>query len=171
MNDPKVDFAANVASTTCQICAREIKSANGLIAHHGYQRPGYGYQTRSCFGARWKPYECGHDAIDAYLPKLEQWLGDARVSVSALLADPPGSMTYERRDAYHKVVVGPIDLMKPEGFDPAKTLRLGAYRPQSYELLYCNRVREIERNIKGLESDIEFLRGRLAEWKNPEVAA
>ena len=48
----------------CQICGRQIKAKNGKIAHHGYQRPGWGYQTSSCAGARHVPYSKGHDALD-----------------------------------------------------------------------------------------------------------
>jgi hypothetical protein len=52
-------------TTTCQICSRQIKASKGLIAHHGYERPGMGFQTTSCFGARRLPYEDeqGFDAI------------------------------------------------------------------------------------------------------------
>lgn len=57
----------------CQICGRQIKAKNGKIAHHGYQRPGWGYQTSSCAGARHVPYSKGHDALDQQLA----WAPDA----------------------------------------------------------------------------------------------
>ena len=47
---------------TCQICGRAIKASSGLIAHHGYERPGWGYQTTSCLGAR----KCGKPGGQIY---------------------------------------------------------------------------------------------------------
>ena len=58
-------------TTHCQVCGRAIKTVAGRnyareedatgrtvaerIAHHGYRRPRHGWQTTSCFGARWRP--------------------------------------------------------------------------------------------------------------------
>lgn len=57
------------ATTHCQICERDIYANNirGVIAHHGYKRPGFGEQTSSCFGARWQPYEESRSAIEPYM--------------------------------------------------------------------------------------------------------
>lgn len=41
----------------CQACGGEWAIVGGTIAHHGYTRPEYGYQTQSCFGARYAPLE------------------------------------------------------------------------------------------------------------------
>lgn len=37
---------------TCQCCFRQIFAETGTIAHHGYERPGHGWQTASCVGAK-----------------------------------------------------------------------------------------------------------------------
>jgi hypothetical protein len=55
---------------TCQICEREIKHKKGLIAHHGYKRPGQGWQTDSCAGAKNLPYEKSRDLI----PKVIEFI-------------------------------------------------------------------------------------------------
>jgi energy-converting hydrogenase Eha subunit F len=74
----------------CQICGREIKASKGLIAHHGYSRPyQQHFQTSSCFGARYQPYEIAHDAIDKYLAMLAQWIVDATAQFDAWKASPP----------------------------------------------------------------------------------
>ncbi len=49
--------AKKLTERTCQICGRGIFANTGLIAHHGYERPGDGWQTASCRGARELPYE------------------------------------------------------------------------------------------------------------------
>lgn len=52
---------------TCQICARGILAETGLIAHHGYERPGTGYLTDSCEGARKLPFEVSRDVLTDHL--------------------------------------------------------------------------------------------------------
>lgn len=65
----------NMLPTSCQICGRTIKAKQGLIAHHGYTRPGMGFQTPSCYGARRLPYEHtqGYDAILGAIAGLTDW--------------------------------------------------------------------------------------------------
>jgi hypothetical protein len=55
---------------TCQICERGILADTGLIAHHGYERPGDGWQTASCFGARELPFEVSRDVLGVYVASL-----------------------------------------------------------------------------------------------------
>lgn len=83
---------------TCQICGRGILAEGGLIAHHGYERPGTGWQTGSCYGARRIPYEAGHDALDALIPGAqERWedLREHRASVAREVA--PVVRHFEKR--------------------------------------------------------------------------
>lgn len=55
---------------TCQCCAGRILAETGLIAHHGYQRPGTGWQTASCYGARELPFEVSRDALASYIKAI-----------------------------------------------------------------------------------------------------
>lgn len=57
---------------TCQICGRAIHANTGRIAHHGYQRPGYGYQTASCPGALELPFELSRDELGKYIEGLNR---------------------------------------------------------------------------------------------------
>lgn len=47
----------------CQCCGRAILANLGSIAHHGYERPGSGWQTASCFGAKRLPWEVDRSAV------------------------------------------------------------------------------------------------------------
>jgi hypothetical protein len=63
------------AAMTCQCCAHGILANTGVIAHHGYQRPaGWGYQTRSCEGARELPFEVSRDALGRHIANLHAYL-------------------------------------------------------------------------------------------------
>lgn len=55
----------------CQCCARPILAKGGLIAHHGYERPGTGWQTSSCPGARKDPWEVSRDALGRMIEGLK----------------------------------------------------------------------------------------------------
>jgi hypothetical protein len=55
---------------TCQICGRAIHANTGRIAHHGYQRPGHGYQTASCPGTHHDPFEVSRDELGLYIGSL-----------------------------------------------------------------------------------------------------
>lgn len=63
---PKVSKHAK----TCQICGRPIHAATGFIAHHGYTRPGHGWQTDSCDGAREMPFEVSRDALGRHIARI-----------------------------------------------------------------------------------------------------
>ena len=52
---------------TCQICGRQILAKNGKIAHHGYRRPGVGWQTGSCEGARCLPLEVSDLILERHI--------------------------------------------------------------------------------------------------------
>lgn len=69
--------------TTCQICGREIKAGRGLIALHGYQRPGHGWQTQSCYGARHLPFEVSRDRLGQFIDLVRKELTTAQERVAA----------------------------------------------------------------------------------------
>jgi hypothetical protein len=59
-----------VGHMTCQLCGRLIGAAIGEIASHGYRRPGYGMQTRSCAGSWHLPYEVSRDRLSSMIAEL-----------------------------------------------------------------------------------------------------
>lgn len=71
----------------CQICGRAILAYTGLIAHHGYTRPGDGWQTASCHGARELPYENDSAVLAAYVPTLLGAAESCAADVVALKAE------------------------------------------------------------------------------------
>lgn len=77
---PKPKTAAQLAKEatqmTCQICGRGIFAEGGVIAHHGYERPGWGYQTASCEGARALPFEVSKVALVDHIASLGRMISD-----------------------------------------------------------------------------------------------
>jgi hypothetical protein len=58
----------------CQCCGRAIFAETGSIAHHGYQRPGDGWQTASCWGAKHLPFEVSRNVLGDLIKHLEKRL-------------------------------------------------------------------------------------------------
>lgn len=57
---------------TCQVCANRIGTKAGVVAHHGYRRPGDGQQTSSCEGARHLPFEISRDVLGDHIEGLKR---------------------------------------------------------------------------------------------------
>lgn len=68
---------------TCPVCFRPIAVKNKLMAHHGYERPGYGWQTPSCPGTRFEPLEVSSAGLEWLISTLREQLQ----RVEALLAN------------------------------------------------------------------------------------
>lgn len=70
----KVEFEREGKERTCQICGRGILAEGGTIAHHGYRRPGDGYQSPSCPGALKLPFEIDRAVLGEHIVNLKDWL-------------------------------------------------------------------------------------------------
>jgi len=82
---------------TCQICGRPIKAKNGLIAHHGYKRPdrGSGWQTASCLGARFFPYEVSCDQIPPTIQYIKEHISRIEAKLEDFINNPPENLIVE----------------------------------------------------------------------------
>lgn len=82
----------------CQGCGREWALKNGVITHHGYKRPGGGWQTSSCSGARYAPLSKSCDRtehlIGHFMTRIEQLRRDIERASSR------SSLPYEKPVGY-----------------------------------------------------------------------
>jgi hypothetical protein len=69
---------------TCQICGRLICSKLGTIAHHGYTRPGDGWQTASCDGTHEVPFEVSNAHLIATISHLESCVEELKADIAAV---------------------------------------------------------------------------------------
>lgn len=154
----------NQQTNTCQICARVIKANTGVIAHHGYQRPGDGWQTASCAGARYLPYEVSCDRLPPTIEVVKNFITLRSQVLKEFVENPPETLTVAPH--YIGDRRGGTVLNRPEGFDPEKDVYTGY---QSYESEYKSQRYQIEKSIKQAKADLEFLQKRLADWIPPKV--
>jgi len=161
--------------TTCQICARAIKAKKGMIAHHGYQRPGTGWQTRSCYGARHLPFEVSRDTlgewIEAVTAELER-VAQRRSDIANELA--PATFTYSKRDGISRfgerriavnleLTRATFEAEQAEGGENARWLR--QYGMYTFDKVRDQHVRVLDNRIAELRAELAHQEKRYAAWE------
>lgn len=154
--------------TTCQICARQIKTRYGSIAHHGYKRPGGGWQTASCYGASYWPYEISCDRIKPAIAFCERSsVGNAK-EIAGMNERPSESYSFQAKTACGEKRGDPIRLDRPQDFDPHSPPDI--LKPRTYEREFFTRRRWLANQITQNTAEIEYLTKRLANWIAPAGA-
>jgi len=148
---------------TCQVCGRAIKASTGLIAHHGYRRPyKAGWQTASCEGARYLPYEVSCDRLREVMEIVKNFIASQEKTLATLLSTPPQTIiVYERRSSWDKEGTRK-EYTKPDDF------KQDSYRsriPRTYECVYADKKSDYEQTIRMAKADFSSMERRLREWK------
>jgi hypothetical protein len=148
-------------TATCQVCGRTIKAGNGLIAHHGYRRPYQaGWQSASCEGARYVPYEVSCDRLREVVGMVKDFIVREEGALVGLLATPPQTIiAYERRSAWGNEER--VEYTRPDDFK----IDGGCLRFRTYENAYSKRKYNYEQTIKMAKVDLSSMERRLNEWK------
>ncbi len=147
--------------TTCQICARPIKANTGVIAHHGYKRPGNGWQSSSCAGARYKPYEESCDRIPPVIQQIEDFIVGRQTWLVEFENNPPATLTYQQYTGFGQYK--PVEVPKPDDFHPV--MASGRSIPHTYSDLFFGKRADVQRQIDSAITDQGVLKQRLANWK------
>jgi hypothetical protein len=157
--------AAKLArSMTCQCCGRAIFAETGVIAHHGYQRPGGGWQTASCMGARELPFEVSRDALGRLIVNLQDWEARAVAARAAVAAETA------------PVVVTVSDTSKPRdpqtGRRPILTIELtratdvaATGLKGTFDEYKTSDMLARDREIAGVRDEIKAQQARFDGWK------
>lgn len=162
--------AMPVYDTTCQVCARPIQAKTGKIAHHGYKRPGQGWQTASCFGARYRPYEVASDALPLVIEHIKTWIASTTGALANLEAEPPESFTVHPKILWQgQPNREPYTVTRPAGFVVEAEEPHEAGMPRTYEAAFYSQRREFRNNIETAKRELPFLQKRLADWKPVEL--
>lgn len=152
-------------TTTCQICGRAILANTGTIALHGYKRPGHGWQTASCFGAKFRPYEVACDALPIAIEAVQRYLAVREKALKTWTKAPPDFITYHRKDAYGSLIGSSVQLHRPDHFS-TKT-RPGSTIPRTYDSLYWSQHFELTSSISRARDEEKYMVNRLAAWRAP----
>jgi len=159
---------------TCQICGRPIHAATGVIAHHGYERPSDipGFQTDSCYGARFQPFEVSRLRLGWYIAEVAAPDLAANVAHRASLDEPgakvPGpEYNSDKRGLDGKrlrksMTVGPHwDGMRPDGRRDF----------HSYADYLRFAIARADQNVAMSERHLNEQQRRFDDWKPAEAAS
>lgn len=139
-----------------------------MIAHHGYERPGDGWQTQSCMGARFRPYEIASDALPPAIAAVERHVARIGEALAAHLSAPPAELTYQRKDAWG-AARGPLHrFARPQGFDGRS--HAASCKRETYTFQFDSIRVGLHRDLKGSGETLAYLRERLAAWKAPALS-
>jgi len=159
----KVILDTSIEKMTCQVCGRKIKASSGIIAHHGYKRPYQsGWQTASCEGARYVPYEVSCERLREVTAMVGAFIDSEEKEFVGFLENPPQTITvFERRSVIRKETEKVI-YTKPDDF------KQDSYRSsmaRTYENAYSNKKYGYEATIRMAKADFASMQRRLNEWK------
>lgn len=133
---------------TCQVCGAKHKVRNGKVAHHGYQRPGYGYQTDSCDGARCEPFEVSRDMLHKHMEMVKDESKRHHERLRELTSSSPTLYRMMRKSFAHQ----------PE----LKTIEPGH---PNYHEHKDHEIQEKRARISLLTGHLEHQQKRFNEWK------
>ncbi|MDE2096554.1 MAG: hypothetical protein KGL39_04850 [Patescibacteria group bacterium] len=187
---------AEEKARTCQICGRPIFAELGLIAHHGYERPGEGWQTESCIGARELPFETSRDVLGNHIVALENALEVLEASRATCCADgfplrvewegkeiKPGDEGYRvGRHSYHRHTITflreTFDVVTREtthaldffheSYDARFTANVAGMTRGEFDFWKFRELLDYDRKIDRQRREIRRQRRRFAEWKKTE---
>jgi hypothetical protein len=134
----------NQVRGTCGWCLRDIAiDKTGLMTHHGFTRPGVGYQTQSCSGVNYKNLEVSLDGLKARIKVTEQ----EKSNLESRLKDLPKSITLNIRKT------GSRDIVVIGKEDP------------NWEKAQRNTKANLESEIHSITKELEHLNNELSKRK------
>lgn len=158
---------------TCQCCARGILAETGVIAHHGYQRPGMGWQTDSCFGARALPFEVSRDNLGEYIEAIKARIERTEIAIIATtnetnklaftFQDKAKPRSYGR---YDETTIFVNRATFPEALEVYRaSAPYPAHRDPSFDRLKAERLANLEGELRHLQAHLIRQQGRYNGWK------
>jgi hypothetical protein len=168
---PVVKTAAQIArdalAMTCQCCGRDIHAATGVIAHHGYERPGEGWQTASCMGARHLPFEASRDRLRDLIVSLIDW--HARLVLTrAETATEQSPITREHKTGWRETEKLHVFAFTRANWDSAEAV---AFRDltrtygSTFDALLAKELNWQDHKIEAVADDIKHHQRRYDGWK------
>ena len=158
--------ARAAVAQTCQICGRPILAETGVIAHHGYQRPGDGWQTSSCFGARHLPFEISRDRLGEYITMIQTRLANLFRTHTAVTNDESEiRVTYRDKKFGTECFWASITNFDAQAADHAPKARFGRLDHATYALAKASHLARMAQQIKDTAQHLKDQQARFDGWR------
>lgn len=141
---PSKPVNPNKVVKTCPVCFRAIAVVGGTMAHHGYTRPGIGWQTTSCEGTRFEPLEVSSEGLQWLIAALRERLEARKLAYAKRATHPEFLMTRQGRDG------AAVKVMRD---DPL------------WSQLFARHVGELRSEIAAIERELPVLDKMIVDWK------
>lgn len=169
----RAEIAADAAARRhCQICGRPIlPDESHHLAHHGYERPGIGYQTASCYGARELPFERARDVLGRYIEQQLKPMEQARRETLEAWQKHTGAIVIEtklvqlrrgaiNRDFTRRAKPGEVDIP-----DKVRVIPVDHY---DYKRSYKSELYRRENEHRDIAKYLAEQQARYDGWKQTE---
>lgn len=143
---PSKPVNPNKVVKTCPCCFRKIAVIGGTMAHHGYQRPGHGWQTASCPGIRFKPLEVSDEGLVWLIDSYREQLASCQAALARASKSELDTILVRRRKSWVNIT--------PDMPEWDKELRIW--------------VAMTESEIRNVTGSLTYCEKVLADWKPEE---
>lgn len=171
---------------TCPVCQGEFKARTGtdhagfqgvVLVHHGYQRPGHGSIVGDCFGVGYRPYEVSPQGCRDYQALCQNTLRNRHEYLERLSKRVPTVMVEHDYPLY--ILLGSPEPHEKTSrdFRSGKLAVLGDRKwhrndpdeVYAYDRLREAKMREVQYEVRQLESEIERMTKLIADWTEKPV--
>lgn len=155
------------AAMTCQCCARKHMANTGTIAHHGYTRPGHGWQTASCMGAKHLPFEVDRTRLLEMIELMTKHRSGLKLTRQAAKKElHPIQRTY--RAGFHREAEKKTFDFTRANFDSEeaqRALRHAGIYQYNFDDFKAADLAFQDQQISNITRDIDECRARYDAWK------
>ncbi|CUT11452.1 hypothetical protein BF49_2532 [Bradyrhizobium sp.] len=165
-------IAREAAQMTCQCCGKRFLANLGTMVHHGYERPGEGWQTESCSGAKELPFEVSRDSLGRMIASMRSWverIEDVRGAVER--EDSPMAVKCVDRTkeihAFGRLPEVLVMVTRPT-FEAIKESRpddFMSYARRSFDAIKAAELSDLDRQIEFCRRRIDAQQVRYNGWK------
>jgi hypothetical protein len=156
------------AGMHCQCCGRKYLANTGTIAHHGYMRPGGGWQTASCMGAKYEPFEVDRARLGELIDYLTSTRIRMRKSRAAVKAETvPIIRSYNKRNparGWDRPDKIDVELTRAT-IDAQKKAHPGLHLYGDFDGLKIAELSTCDRELKNIGDEILHQQDRYDGWK------
>lgn len=162
----KAQIKRDADAMTCQCCGRGIFAKLGTIAHHGYERPGHGWQTGSCLGAKALPFEVSRDQLGDMIKAWRQRRKDMRDNYTRINMDVmPIELKVEdrtqKRDKYGRYPTITIEVTR----ETCDAMRTTHKQLRDFDTIKMDTLLRLKGNISEITLAINEQQARFDGWK------
>lgn len=168
---PKTEeqLAREAAQMTCQCCGRPILANTGAIALHGYQRPGDGWQTPSCYGAGAAPFEVSRDRLGKRILGLNDQVVAASIERASIEAEQkPVAVSYvdyaAPRYSNGKRPIRTVVVTRETFEEKSRELPNVIRGPVTFDRVKAECLGELDRQTAGIIDEIKAQQARYDGW-------